>query len=56
MREDRYRREEKRTVEAPEGQLEGRNALTEALKSGRTIDKGFVALTDFGKQFCDICV
>lgn len=26
-----------------EGQLEGRNALTEALRSGRTIDKVFVA-------------
>lgn len=26
-----------------EGQLEGRNALTEALKSGRTIDKVFIA-------------
>lgn len=30
-------------VEANEGQLEGRNALTEALKSGRTIDKVFIA-------------
>lgn len=30
-------------VEEVEGQLEGRNALTEALKSGRTIDKVFVA-------------
>ena len=27
----------------PEGMIEGRNALTEALKSGRTIDKVFVA-------------
>ena len=26
-------------VEEVEGQIEGRNALTEALKSGRTIDK-----------------
>ena len=33
-------------VEEVEGQLEGRNALTEALKSGRTIDKVFVAAGD----------
>ncbi len=32
-----------RPVEETEGQLEGRNALQEALKSGRTIDKVFVA-------------
>ncbi len=30
-------------AEEVEGQLEGRNALTEALKSGRTIDKVFIA-------------
>lgn len=30
-------------VEEVEGQLEGRNALTEALRSGRTIDKVFIA-------------
>lgn len=30
-------------AEENEGQLEGRNALTEALKSGRTIDKVFIA-------------
>ena len=44
MRDDRYRRRE--TPKAPEeieGQLEGRNALTEALRSGRTIDKVFIA-------------
>ncbi len=29
-----------------EGQLEGRNALTEALRSGRTIDKVFIAAGD----------
>ena len=34
---------ERPVVEEVEGQLEGRNALTEALKSGRTIDKVFVA-------------
>ena len=38
--------------EEPEGQLEGRNALQEALKSGRTIDKVFIASgeTDRGLQ------
>ena len=30
-------------VDEVEGQLEGRNALTEALRSGRTIDKVFIA-------------
>ncbi len=33
-------------VEEVEGQLEGRNALTEALRAGRTIDKVFVAAGD----------
>lgn len=33
-------------VEEVEGQLEGRNALQEALKSGRTIDKVFIAAGD----------
>ena len=39
-------------AEEVEGQLEGRNALTEALKSGRTIDKVFIADgdTDRGLQ------
>ncbi len=32
--------------EEVEGQLEGRNALTEALRSGRTIDKVFIAAGD----------
>ena len=32
--------------EINENQLEGRNALTEALKSGRTIDKVFIAAGD----------
>ena len=46
------RREERKPVEEIEGQLEGRNALTEALRSGRTIDKVFVASgeTDKGLQ------
>ena len=37
-------------VEEVEGQLEGRNALTEALKAGRTIDKVFVADGDTDKS------
>ena len=39
-------------VEENEGQIEGRNALTEALRSGRTIDKVFIASgdTDRGLQ------
>ena len=44
---DGYRRPEVREeVEENENQLEGRNALTEALRSGRTIDKVFVAAGD----------
>ena len=44
-RADRFaeRREPKENVEEVEGQIEGRNALTEVLKSGRAIDKVFVA-------------
>ena len=47
-REDRRIKEERRTpaAEENEGQIEGRNAITEALKSGRTIDKVFVAAGD----------
>ena len=41
---DAYRRPVKAApAEETEGQLEGRNALTEALRSGRTIDKVFIA-------------
>lgn len=36
-------------VEEVEGQLEGRNALNEALKAGRTIDKVFIASGDTDK-------
>ena len=36
-------------VEEVEGQIEGRNALQEALKAGRTIDKVFVAAGDTDK-------
>ena len=52
MKENYRRREEKPFVEENEGQLEGRNALTEALRSGRTIDKVFIASgeTDKGLQ------
>ena len=37
-------------VEEVEGQLEGRNAITEALKAGRTLDKVFVAEGDTDKS------
>lgn len=49
-RADRFA--ERTSVEEVEGQLEGRNAIQEALKSGRTIDKVFVASgdTDRGLQ------
>ncbi len=41
---EKYRKNAKTApVEETEGQLEGRNALTEALRSGRTIDKVFIA-------------
>ena len=43
-RADRFaERRENAPVEEVEGQIEGRNALTEVLKSGRAIDKVFVA-------------
>ena len=47
-RADRFA-ERPAAVEEVEGQLEGRNALTEALKAGRTIDKVFVAAGDTDK-------
>ena len=43
---ENYRREEPKEIEENENQLEGRNALTEALRSGRTIDKVFIAAGD----------
>ena len=52
-RNDNYRpRREEVREDIPEGQLEGRNALTEALRSGRTVDKVFIAAgeTDKGLQ------
>jgi len=50
-RADRFA-ERPAATEEVEGQLEGRNAITEALKAGRTIDKVFVAAgdTDRGLQ------
>jgi len=50
-RADRFA-DRKQDVEEVEGQLEGRNALTEALRAGRTIDKVFIADgdTDRGLQ------
>ena len=49
MKQQYRRREEPRVIEENEGQLEGRNAITEALKSGRTIDKVFIAAGDTDK-------
>ena len=45
MKNEKSRPDFKRTQpeELPEGMIEGRNALSEALKSGRTIDKVYVA-------------
>ena len=42
MKENYRRGEAPKPIEEVEGQLEGRNALTEALRSGRTIDKVFI--------------
>ena len=52
MRDNYRRREQPQPPQEIEGQLEGRNALTEALRSGRTIDKVFIASgeTDHGLQ------
>lgn len=49
---DPRRRDRQERPEENENQLEGRNALTEALRSGRTIDKVFIAAgeTDRGLQ------
>ncbi len=48
-RPQRERRPAPAPVEEVEGQLEGRNALQEALKAGRTIDKVFIAAGDTDK-------
>ena len=58
MKDNKYRRPDRKErrpepmVEENENQLEGRNALQEALRSGRTIDKVFIAAgeTDRGLQ------
>ena len=52
MNEKRFSRRNEQPAEEIEGQLEGRNALTEALRSGRTVDKVFIAAgeTDRGLQ------
>jgi 23S rRNA (guanosine2251-2'-O)-methyltransferase len=52
MNDNRRRQAPAAPVEEIEGQLEGRNALTEALRSGRTVDKVFIAAgeTDRGLQ------
>ena len=52
FRNQENRRYEQSPQEENENQLEGRNALTEALRSGRTIDKVFIAAgeTDKGLQ------
>ncbi len=49
FRRRRPRPEQTERPEENEGQIEGRNALTEALRSGRTIDKVFVASGDTDK-------
>ena len=45
-KDNRPQRREETPREENENQLEGRNALTEALRSGRTIDKVFIASGD----------
>ena len=52
MRDNSRRDDFAPETEENEGQIEGRNALTEALRSGRTIDKVFIAAgeTDRGLQ------
>ena len=50
MKQQYRRREEPQVTEENEGQLEGRNAIAEAIKSGRTIDKVFIAAGDTDKS------
>lgn len=52
MHDNFHRDRRPEPLQEVEGQLEGRNAITEALKSGRTVDKVFVANgdTDRGLQ------
>ena len=51
-RQDFRRREQE---DAPENMLEGRNAITEALSAGRTIDKVYVADGDTDKALARLC-
>lgn len=44
-----YKRFREEREELPEGMIEGRNAVTEALKSGRVIDKVYIASGDTDK-------
>ena len=56
-----FRREEKKPFsrreqdDAPENMLEGRNAVTEALSAGRTIDKVYVADGDTDRALARLC-
>ncbi len=49
MKEPKRRTAPLPPAEETEGQLEGRNALQEALKSGRTVDKVFIASGDIDR-------
>lgn len=46
QKQPRRPRPEKPEAELPEGMIEGRNAVTEALRSGRAMDKVFIAAGD----------
>ena len=56
-----FRREEKKSFsrreqdDAPDNMLEGRNAVTEALSAGRTIDKVYVADGDTDRALARLC-
>ena len=57
FRRDTRRQEPKRREQedAPDNMLEGRNAVTEALSAGRTIDKIFVADGDTDRALARLC-
>lgn len=48
--EDHYQEKKKNQTLLPEGMIEGRNALSEALRAGRAIDKVYVANGDTNKS------
>ena len=50
-----FSKREREREEAPENMLEGRNAVTEALSAGRTIDKLLVADGDTDRALARIC-